>query len=385
MVVADAAGGDRWWVVSAGAHSVCRWDVQAGPESGTTMRTGGQALGVVNAVAIAAPSGAEPVVVGLGIGVRLWRWHAITGELLGEQPFDALGPLEWARGVGGRPPVTGVDLGDRSLVVNSLIDRRLQAWDPVTGALVGEPWVGHTDAVWSLTAGVRGNDVRFESLDHFVTDTNPDDSGRRTYRKTVPVAGLLWRAGDRVTVYANYGQGFETPTTTEIAYRNAGPGLNFDLNPAASTAYELGVKSLVASGQRLDVAVFATDTHDEIVVDAATNGRTTYKNAGDTRRRGVELEYSGTFAHGVRAHAALAYLDAKFSDALTTGSPPVLLPAGNKLPGVPDFTAYGELAWTPVALPWLELAAEVQSSGKIYVNERNSDAAPAAKTRSVPG
>lgn len=154
MVVADAAGGDRWWVVSAGAHSVCRWDVQAGPESGTTMRTGGQALGVVNAVAIAAPSGAEPVVVGLGIGVRLWRWHAITGELLGEQPFDALGPLEWARGVGGRPPVTGVDLGDRSLVVNSLIDRSLQAWDPATGALVGEPWVGHTDSVWSLTAGV---------------------------------------------------------------------------------------------------------------------------------------------------------------------------------------------------------------------------------------
>ena len=73
----------------------------------------------------------------------------------------------------------------------------------------------------------------------------------------------------------------------------------------------------------------------------------------------------------------MTWLDAKFVDAITTGSPPVVLPAGNKLPGVPEFTAYGELAWTPATLPWLETAVEVQSSSRIYVNERNSDTAPA--------
>ncbi len=229
----------------------------------------------------------------------------------------------------------------------------------------------------SLTAGVRGNDVRFDSRDHYITDQNPDDSGSRGYKKTVPVAGITWRASDNVNLYASFGQGFETPTFAEIAYRGTGPGINFGVSPATSTAYEVGVKTEFARGHRLDAALFTIDTADEIVIDAATNGRTTYKNGGDTRRRGAEVEYDGIFGHGVRAHLALAWLDAKFSDEITTGSPPTVLPAGNALPGVPGFTAYGELAWVPDALPWLEVAVEVQSSGKIYVNERNSDAAPA--------
>jgi iron complex outermembrane receptor protein len=229
----------------------------------------------------------------------------------------------------------------------------------------------------SLTAGVRGNDVSFDSLDHYVNADNPDDSGSRSYRKTVPVAGVSWHASDAINVYASYGQGFETPTFAELAYRSTGPGLNFDLSPSTSTAYEAGVKTEFAKGQRLDAAVFATDTADEIVVDAATGGRTTYKNGGKTRRRGVEVEFGGDFGHGVRAHVALTWLDAEFADAITTGAPPVVLPAGNKLPGVPDFTAYGEIAWIPDALSWLETALEVQSTAKIYVNERNSDAAPA--------
>jgi iron complex outermembrane receptor protein len=229
----------------------------------------------------------------------------------------------------------------------------------------------------ALTAGLRGNTVRFESSDHYVTAQNPDDSGARVYGKGVPVAGIVWHASDTLNVYANYGQGFETPTLIEIAYRSDGPGLNFNLDPSTSRAFEVGVKSEFAKGQRVDVALFEADTANEIVIDAATGGRTTYKNGGDTRRRGAELEYDGRFAGGVRAHVALTYLDARFTDAITTGSPPIVLPAGNTLPGVPNYTAYGELAWTPPSLPWLEVAGELQASGKIYVNERNSDAAPA--------
>jgi iron complex outermembrane receptor protein len=229
----------------------------------------------------------------------------------------------------------------------------------------------------ALTAGVRGNEVRFKSDDHFITAQNPDDSGARNYGKALPVAGVLWRVSDAVNLYANYGQGFETPTFIELAYRSDGPGLNFNLDPATSKAFEIGAKTELAPGHRLDVAAFEADTSNEIVIDSSTGGRTTYKNGGDTRRRGIELEYTGDWSHGVRAHVALTWLDAYFSDAITTGNPPVVLPAGNKLPGVPDFTGYAEVAWTPLAWPWFEVAGEVQASGKIYVNERNSDAAPA--------
>ena len=48
------------------------------------------------------------------------------------------------------------------------------------------------------------------------------------------------------------------------------------------------------------MALFCVDTTDEIVIDTATGGRTTYKNAGKTRRRGVEAEWEGDLGDGLR-------------------------------------------------------------------------------------
>ena len=90
----------------------------------------------------------------------------------------------------------------------------------------------------------------------------------------------VWHAADNLNAYFSYGQGFETPTFAELAYNPVGPGLNFDLNPATSTAYELGLKWLPLPTQRVNLAVFTAKTKEEIVVNTATGGRTTYANAG---------------------------------------------------------------------------------------------------------
>ena len=230
---------------------------------------------------------------------------------------------------------------------------------------------------FQLTAGVRGTEVRFESADHLITPQNPDDSGSAKYRKTAPVAGLLWHVTDSVNVYASYGEGFETPTFAELAYKPGAQGLNFGLNAATSQALEVGIKAFVARRHRVNLAVYAVDTDDEIVVNAAVGGRTTYKNAGKTTRRGVEVGYDGEFDNGWRAHVAYTYLRAEFANDSTTGTPAVLVPAGNRLPGVPEQTAYAELAWNPPTMPWFNAAAEVQYVSKVYVNDRNTDAAPA--------
>lgn len=229
---------------------------------------------------------------------------------------------------------------------------------------------------FSLTAGVRSSDVDFRSNDAYVTAANPDDSGSAAYRKTTPLAGLMYNASDSLNLYATYGEGFETPTFAELAYRPGGSGLNLGLRAATSRALEIGAKARFA-GQRLNAAAFAIDTDDEIVIDAATGGRTTFRNAGSTRRRGFELAWDAELAPGLTAHAALTYLHAEFADAFTSGSPPVTIPAGTRLPGVPARTAYAELAWTPPAVRWLSLAIEAQHVGRISVNDRNSDAAPA--------
>jgi len=228
-----------------------------------------------------------------------------------------------------------------------------------------------------VRAGVRQASVRFHSEDHYVTAVNPDDSGAKSYRDASPVLGASYHVTDRVNVYASYGKGFETPTLIELAYRTGGTGLNFALEPATSRSVEVGMKALISDRQRLNLAWFTATTRDEIVVDAATGGRTTYKNASRTDRRGIELMWEARLGESLSTHVAYTWLRAVFADPFTTGAPPVAVPAGTRLPGVPPNSAYAEVAWHPATPVGFSAALEVQHQGQIFVNERNTDAAPA--------
>ena len=78
----------------------------------------------------------------------------------------------------------------------------------------------------------------------------------------------------------------------ELAYRPDGSsGLNLDLRPARSRNLELGLKWRPRDGLRADVAVFRSDTRDELVVATNAGGRASYANAGRSLRQGLELEF----------------------------------------------------------------------------------------------
>ena len=113
-------------------------------------------------------------------------------------------------------------------------------------------------------------------------------------------------------------------------------------------------------------------------MNTATGGRTTYANAGQHaapgRRGGVGRR---AWATAFTAHANYTWLLAEFADAYTSGTPPAVVPAGARLPGVPPQQAYGVLNWTPGGYFGFNAAAEVQYVGKIYANDRNTAFAPA--------
>ena len=116
---------------------------------------------------------------------------------------------------------------------------------------------------------------------------------------------------------------------------------------------------------------------DEIVIDTATGGRTTYRNASKTRRRGVEVAWDSNLGNGMTAYASYTYLLAEFSTPATTGTPPQLIPAGARLPGVPASSAYAELTFSRPDWYGFSAAIEAQYANKVYVNDRNTDYAPA--------
>jgi iron complex outermembrane receptor protein len=124
-------------------------------------------------------------------------------------------------------------------------------------------------------------------------------------------------------------------------------------------------------------AVFRIDTKDEIVTNGSTGGRTDYRNASRTRRDGLELLAESSLGADFDAIASATWLDARFRDGFASGTPAVAVPAGARLPGVPPVVLYAEFAWRPVATGF-HAAIEARHSGKLYVNDANTDAASAS-------
>jgi iron complex outermembrane receptor protein len=123
------------------------------------------------------------------------------------------------------------------------------------------------------------------------------------------------------------------------------------------------------------LAAFGIDTRDEIVVNSASGGRTDFRNASRTRRKGFEASIDGRFS-AFEYGLGYTWLDARFTEAFATGTPAVLVPAKARLPGVPSTVLHAELAWRPAG--GFHVGAQVHASGKVYVNEANVDAAPAS-------
>jgi len=222
---------------------------------------------------------------------------------------------------------------------------------------------------------VRHSRVEFESRDYFIATGNPDDSGTVDFVRTTPAVGATFKLTPAMNLYANAGKGFETPTFAELAYRPGGAtGLNFALKPARSTHYEAGAKAMLGTANRLNVAFFHIDVKDEIVVNAASGGRTDFKNAAETRRKGLEVLWEGRFQRGFEAALAYTLLDARFEQPFTSGAATVT--PGNRLPGVPPYTLYGELVWRHAASGF-HAGLEGRRNGKVYVNDANSESAAA--------
>jgi iron complex outermembrane receptor protein len=215
---------------------------------------------------------------------------------------------------------------------------------------------------WSAHGGLRTSRVEFRATDHFIGGANPDDSGSRSYSATTPVAGLLFRLSQNSSFYGNIGRGFETPTFAELAHQNTGSGLNLTLQPARSRHAEVGAKALFPKLARANAALFDIAVDDEIVVDVSAGGRTTFRNAGRTERRGLEIAAETLLAGPWHAELAFTRLDAVFED------------SGNLLPGVPRTQAYASLRYRRDAY-YAQLEAVRRS--RVAVNDANAQFADA--------
>ncbi|KGT47972.1 MULTISPECIES: TonB-dependent receptor [Acinetobacter] len=232
---------------------------------------------------------------------------------------------------------------------------------------------------WTLDAGIRYSNVHFKSEDHYITELNGDNSGKTTYEKLLPSVALSWKILPELMTYASYAQGFETPTFTEMAYPADGSNDVLSLKAAESETYELGLKSANRFGD-FTAAIFHTSTQDDIVSAVNDNGRSTFRNADKTLRKGLELSWSKDLWRDLTAQASYSYIDATFdSDILELfddeGEVAVSrVASGNYIPGIAKNQAFVSLGWKPEN--GFNAGLDVRYSDRIYVNDTNTEYAP---------
>ena len=222
----------------------------------------------------------------------------------------------------------------------------------------------------SLDAGVRYSSVWFDSNDYYITPGNGDDSGEASYHKWLPAGSLKYAVTDAWNVYVSAGRGFETPTINELSYRSGDQGgLNFGLQPSTNETVEIGSKARIGNGL-LTAALFQTDTDNEIVVDASSGGRTSYKNAGKTRRQGMELGLDQQFGESWRLKAAWTWLDATYRTNVCDDTSC----KGNRIPGIARNMGYASFGYQPEK-GWYA-GSDIRYMSDIMANDENTAKAP---------
>lgn len=172
-----------------------------------------------------------------------------------------------------------------------------------------------------------------------------------------PMAGVVISPIDGVNIFASY-----TNTTNLRSASN----LKVDGTPIGESntdQYETGVKTEFFDGRlRANLTLFSVENRNLAyqVYDDAGQATGRYDEAGDLKRRGVEVEVVGNLVRGLDVVLGYALLDAKYgnSPAYMDGSAPM---------NAPKHTANGWLYYTfnKTALKGLSLGV-----GAYYVGER---------------
>jgi iron complex outermembrane recepter protein len=230
-------------------------------------------------------------------------------------------------------------------------------------------------AQWSTFVGARSSLLVLETDDRYRTQGNGDDSGQRRFSAVSTSLGLV-RGFDfgtsSASVYASLARGFETPTAAEVAYRaDQSSGLNLDLRASRNGQQELGVR-WQSRTLRVAAAAFETGTTDEIVQATSVAGRSSFQNAAQTLRRGVEVSAMWRPNSDIEASLAATVISASVAQdylAGITGSQRSVR-KGSQLAAVPRQFGLAEVSWRRNAPGW-SAAVSLQGRSKMAADDAN--------------
>jgi iron complex outermembrane receptor protein len=211
--------------------------------------------------------------------------------------------------------------------------------------------------------GLRYDRNKLQLEDFFRAD-EVDDSDAINLNAMSPQMGFSFQLNPELSVFVNGSKAYETPALSElITPPYSTSGFNQDLGVQETEMLELGVNRR-ASYSNWEVVLFTGKTINDIVPYelVAYPGRSFYRNAGQTKRSGIEFAYQRQF-NRFNLDLVYAYLDLRLAE---DSEPEV---ANRHLPGVPWQSGSLRLAYQ--ASESIRLNYQRVRRGALYADDEN--------------
>lgn len=212
--------------------------------------------------------------------------------------------------------------------------------------------LGFIDDRVLLTLGVRRQHVKQDGYDDGVVTSAYDMS------VWSPMAGLVVKPTDDLSLYANYIEGLSAGTIVGTRFANA----NEIFPPYKTKQIEVGAK--LQTGSFTNTISLFQITRPSVVADNSTTPPIARLD-GEQRSRGVEWTIFGELARGLNILGGVTYLQGE-----QTKSQGGLFD-GNQVPGAPPWTAKLGVDWVVPGLPGLALNGRVVHNSAQYVDSAN--------------
>lgn len=202
-----------------------------------------------------------------------------------------------------------------------------------------------------LTLGARHQTVE---VDSYSTATGAKTQNYRS-NAISPVAGVVFKPVDNISLYANYTSGLSKGTVVGETYTNRGQVLA----PFKSKQYEAGVK--VDWGTITTTAALYQIARPAGYADESN----TYGYFGEQRNRGLELSAYGELQPGLRLMTSAALIDSELTKTAKGAN------QGNRPAGVPRHTLNLGLDWDTPWVEGLSLNGRAINTSALYIDNAN--------------
>ena len=213
---------------------------------------------------------------------------------------------------------------------------------------------------WLLRTGLR--------YDHQRLGTDTTDNTIR-FNVLNPSVGISYKLMEAQYLFAGIATSFEAPALSELsANPTGGEGFNPDLDPSNAINYELGWK-WHQTKTTLEASVFYIRSDNEILPYEleASPGRSFYRNAGATQRRGIEILWKQRWKQWLLTNT---FTQARYTfDAFVLKGNDL---SGKELPGIPQQQWTANLMYTAKS-NW-KFQLEGQHVGQFYADNNNAHA-----------